>query len=202
MLSIGLWGWYINITITILDIIHRPVFYLKLTFWGLDNVSFARHGLSLSIVPNWVGYTWWQRQNPVYEAFCFIWRTKSTLKIRSQYCPEQVLSHHIKMGPKSNCAKFQLRFGILNVDKFPHSLQNTSFIWQQSNFDRMHQVYITLQTSRQCACPDATFRSAVRCNQKSTSFPEERVASVLRLTAQCSFLAAGSLSTFFLRIHS
>jgi hypothetical protein len=25
----GLWRWYINITITILDIIHRPVFYLK-----------------------------------------------------------------------------------------------------------------------------------------------------------------------------
>jgi hypothetical protein len=30
MLSIGLWLWYINITITILDIIHRIVFYLKL----------------------------------------------------------------------------------------------------------------------------------------------------------------------------
>jgi hypothetical protein len=28
--SIGLWRWYINITITILEIIHRPVFYLKL----------------------------------------------------------------------------------------------------------------------------------------------------------------------------
>jgi hypothetical protein len=29
MPSIGLWRWYINITITILDIIHRPVFYLR-----------------------------------------------------------------------------------------------------------------------------------------------------------------------------
>jgi hypothetical protein len=28
-LSVGLWRWYINITITILDIIHRPVIYLK-----------------------------------------------------------------------------------------------------------------------------------------------------------------------------
>jgi hypothetical protein len=28
--SVGLWRWYINITITILDIIHRPVLYLKL----------------------------------------------------------------------------------------------------------------------------------------------------------------------------
>jgi hypothetical protein len=30
IMSIGLWRWYINITITILDIIHRPVFYLEL----------------------------------------------------------------------------------------------------------------------------------------------------------------------------
>jgi hypothetical protein len=30
MLSVGLWRRYINVTITILDIIHRPVFYLKL----------------------------------------------------------------------------------------------------------------------------------------------------------------------------
>jgi hypothetical protein len=29
MLSVGLWLWYINITITILDIIHRPVFFLE-----------------------------------------------------------------------------------------------------------------------------------------------------------------------------
>jgi hypothetical protein len=36
MLSIGLWRWYINITITILDIIHRPVFYLKLKWTELD----------------------------------------------------------------------------------------------------------------------------------------------------------------------
>jgi hypothetical protein len=27
--SIGLWRPYINVTITILDIIHRPVYYLK-----------------------------------------------------------------------------------------------------------------------------------------------------------------------------
>jgi hypothetical protein len=34
----GLWRWYINITITILDIIHRPVFYLKLN-WTLKGLS-------------------------------------------------------------------------------------------------------------------------------------------------------------------
>jgi hypothetical protein len=32
MRSIGLWRWYINITITTLDIIHRPVFYLEQWF--------------------------------------------------------------------------------------------------------------------------------------------------------------------------
>jgi hypothetical protein len=30
MLPTGLWRWYINVTITILYIIHRPVFYLEL----------------------------------------------------------------------------------------------------------------------------------------------------------------------------
>jgi hypothetical protein len=29
MLYIGLWRWYSNVTLTILDIIHRPVFYSK-----------------------------------------------------------------------------------------------------------------------------------------------------------------------------
>jgi hypothetical protein len=29
MLSIGLWRWYINITITILDTVYRPVSYIK-----------------------------------------------------------------------------------------------------------------------------------------------------------------------------
>jgi hypothetical protein len=29
-MSVGSWQWYINIPITILDIIHRPVFYLNL----------------------------------------------------------------------------------------------------------------------------------------------------------------------------
>jgi hypothetical protein len=36
MLSIGLWRWYINISITNLDIIHRPIFYLKLNSIGFS----------------------------------------------------------------------------------------------------------------------------------------------------------------------
>jgi hypothetical protein len=45
MLSIGLWRWYINITITILDIIHRIVFYLKHGVRRLDSVSVFRWNL-------------------------------------------------------------------------------------------------------------------------------------------------------------
>jgi hypothetical protein len=36
ILSIGLWRWYINVTITIMSIIHRPVLYLKLISVGLS----------------------------------------------------------------------------------------------------------------------------------------------------------------------
>jgi hypothetical protein len=45
MLSIGLWRWYINITIIILDIIRRPVFYLK------KDVSETGFCLSLQVKP-------------------------------------------------------------------------------------------------------------------------------------------------------
>jgi hypothetical protein len=41
MLSIALWWWYINVTITILDNIHHPVFYLKhnVSAWILSPFS-------------------------------------------------------------------------------------------------------------------------------------------------------------------
>jgi hypothetical protein len=41
MLSVGLWRWYINITITILDIIHRPVFYLQLNSIQLNSIGLS-----------------------------------------------------------------------------------------------------------------------------------------------------------------
>jgi hypothetical protein len=44
--STGLWRWFINITIIILDIIHRPVFYLK------QNVSETGFCLLLQVEPN------------------------------------------------------------------------------------------------------------------------------------------------------
>jgi hypothetical protein len=41
----GLWRWYINITITILNIIHLPIFYLK------QNVSETELSLRLQVEP-------------------------------------------------------------------------------------------------------------------------------------------------------
>jgi hypothetical protein len=68
--SIGLWFWYMNITITILDIIHHWVFYLK------HNVSEIGPCPCLQVGSTWVGSTWlrstWRwRQNPICERWCF-----------------------------------------------------------------------------------------------------------------------------------
>jgi hypothetical protein len=49
MLSIGLWRWYVNITATILDTIHRPVFYLK---QGVSETGFC---LGLEVIPTGFG---------------------------------------------------------------------------------------------------------------------------------------------------
>jgi hypothetical protein len=52
MLSIGLWRRYINITITILDIIHRPVFYLKLSSTSIVCLYLTGNTLRLRYEPN------------------------------------------------------------------------------------------------------------------------------------------------------
>jgi hypothetical protein len=49
MPSRGLWRWYINTAITILDIIHHPVFYLQLNSIGLS-VPHMKHIPSLLLV--------------------------------------------------------------------------------------------------------------------------------------------------------
>jgi hypothetical protein len=58
MLSIRLWRWYINITITILDIIHHPVFYLKHDFSETElflrlQVEQAQLGPLGRVSPDW-----------------------------------------------------------------------------------------------------------------------------------------------------
>jgi hypothetical protein len=93
--SIGLWRWYIYITITMLNIIHCSVFYLKHKFLRLDSVSAFRWNLhswfllcwfnkpywcccwypETEIVSNIVDSTWRWRQNPVSEALLFKWKT-------------------------------------------------------------------------------------------------------------------------------
>jgi hypothetical protein len=52
MLSICLWRWYINITITILDIIHRPEFYLKLNSTLYVSPYLTRSIVRLRYEPN------------------------------------------------------------------------------------------------------------------------------------------------------
>jgi hypothetical protein len=46
MLFIGLWRWYINMTILILDIFHRPVFYLELKLYRFVRTSQETHHVS------------------------------------------------------------------------------------------------------------------------------------------------------------
>jgi hypothetical protein len=90
-LSIGLWRWYINITITILDIIHCPVFHLKRIVsetefclrlqvepiplgpvdWATLCLLVRRQRVALLCVPYWFCFTWRRRQNPVSETSCF-----------------------------------------------------------------------------------------------------------------------------------
>jgi hypothetical protein len=58
MLSIGVWRWYINITITILDIMHRPVFYLKHDVSETEsriNISPSQTHRSYQFIGTWVG---------------------------------------------------------------------------------------------------------------------------------------------------
>jgi hypothetical protein len=52
MLSIGLWQWYTNTTITVLHIIHRPVYYLKLNPTLSICLYLTRNTLRLRYEPN------------------------------------------------------------------------------------------------------------------------------------------------------
>jgi hypothetical protein len=77
---IGLWRWYINITITIFNIIHRPLFYLKhdaseTGFCLRPQVRPTEMGPieALSKGPIWVGSTWTRTQ---YSSFFYKDRTK------------------------------------------------------------------------------------------------------------------------------
>jgi hypothetical protein len=68
------------ITITILNVIHRPVFGLKLSISEIvfclclqvkPTAGVQRQGLALSIWLNWVCSSWRRRQNPVSETSYF-----------------------------------------------------------------------------------------------------------------------------------
>jgi hypothetical protein len=56
-------------TVSILDIIHRPVFHFKHDVSETGSLCLWR--LALSSGPNWVSSTWRWRQNPVSEMSCY-----------------------------------------------------------------------------------------------------------------------------------
>jgi hypothetical protein len=96
MLSIGLWRWYINITITILYIIRRPVFYIKLYFIGLS-VPHSKH-INYHYKPNRLmpskGLWWWYfnvTQFWTYQSFILERDISETrLCLRLQVEPTQI----------------------------------------------------------------------------------------------------------------
>jgi hypothetical protein len=76
------WSWLT--TITILDIIHRPLHYLER---DISETGFClrRKRRALSIRPTWVGYTRKRRQNPVSDTSCFKDRTMNIVQKSSSY---------------------------------------------------------------------------------------------------------------------
>jgi hypothetical protein len=81
MLSIGLWRWYINITVTILDFIHRPVFYLK---QDVSETWCSLHEVHTQVGPtdkasislrSGLSSTWRRIQNQVSETSIFNYDT-------------------------------------------------------------------------------------------------------------------------------
>jgi hypothetical protein len=90
MLSTGFWRWCINISITILDIIHHPLVYLKQRFGDYGDYArlqmkpfrLQKLALSMSIRYNYVGSTWGRTQSPVSEGYVLNKRQDDA------YCPE------------------------------------------------------------------------------------------------------------------
>jgi hypothetical protein len=80
--SVGLWRWYINITITILAIIHSSVFYLNTMFQRVDTISVLKWNL-LSRTETEASSIYWAQlsmfhlkpKNPVTDASCFKQKT-------------------------------------------------------------------------------------------------------------------------------
>jgi hypothetical protein len=85
--SKSLWRWYISTNILLLFIIHRPVIIQKHrpVYFSKHNVSETGFCLRLQVNPtqmspidraspyvrpNWVGFTWRRKQNPVAETLC------------------------------------------------------------------------------------------------------------------------------------
>jgi hypothetical protein len=89
MLSTGLWRWYINITITILNIIHRTVFHLT------HNVSETEFYLRLQVEPTQLDTIDRARTQYIESELCL--ETETT----SVYCA-QLGKIHLKTETESS----------------------------------------------------------------------------------------------------
>jgi hypothetical protein len=61
--------WVLTFT-NLCEVIKWTYMYKHVNHEKLNDSGFPQ-GLALSIGPNWVGFTWGQRQNPVSETLCF-----------------------------------------------------------------------------------------------------------------------------------
>jgi hypothetical protein len=77
MLSIGLWRWYINIIITILDVFHEPLFYFKLS----STYRFVRTSQETQYVSGMsTTGLWWWYSNIIITILDIIYRPAFYLK--------------------------------------------------------------------------------------------------------------------------
>jgi hypothetical protein len=82
MLSIGLWRWYINISITILDTINRPVFCLKVN---------STLGLSVSQKTHYVSAT--NPAGPGVHSTKIITRSRKVMFLESRARPVRMVDN-------------------------------------------------------------------------------------------------------------
>jgi hypothetical protein len=132
MLSLGLWWWYINITITILDIIHRLIFYFDLNSTQLNSTQLYST-LLYGFVRYLIGNRVCLRYEPNRLMLCIgLWRwcIKITITILDIiYCP---------LLFKTPSSFFNLNTTLLGLYSVPSSGQTYSvgpYRWSYSSLE-------------------------------------------------------------------
>jgi hypothetical protein len=143
--STGLWRWYINITITILDIIHRPVFSLKY------NVSETGFFLRLEVEPSQMGLSDELVSVPRDRANLCL-RTPATTPIRfiTVDC-SQLSRFHLKTHSSPRNVVFQIKDRKMDNVQNCKTLTTQCFSYRTRSLRRGKKVMLLLQS------PDSIF---------------------------------------------